>query len=87
MGTVGVGSFESNHQSEIYCFFIFGFEIKEAIYPKKTAAAMPPALALSPPVKIPKNPFCFTASITPFARLFPNPVKGTVAPHPANLTR
>ena len=70
-----------------YCFFIFGLEIKEAIYPKNTAAAIPPALDLRPPVKIPKNPVCLTASITPFARLFPKPVSGTVAPQPANLTR
>ena len=73
--------------SKNHCFFILGFEIKDAIYPKNTAAAIPPALAFRPPVKIPKKPLCLTAYITPLARLFPKPVKVTVAPHPANLTR
>ena len=48
-----------------------GFEIKDAIYPKKIAAAIPPALAFKPPVNTPKRPFSFTASIVPFAKLFP----------------
>ena len=56
----------------IYCFFILGLEIKDAIYPKNTAAAIPPALALSPPVNAPINPFSLTASIVPFAKLYPN---------------
>ena len=35
---------------------VLGFEIKEAIYPKKIAAAIPPLAALIPPVKAPINP-------------------------------
>ena len=34
-----------------------GFEIKEAIYPKKIAAAIPPAAALVPPIKAPMKPY------------------------------
>jgi len=40
-----------------YSFFILGLDIKEAIYPKKIAAAIPPAEAVTPPVKAPINPF------------------------------
>lgn len=50
------------------------------------AAAIPAALAVSPPVKIPKSPFSFTASRIPFAMVYPKPVSGTVAPAPAKLT-
>lgn len=64
----------------IYCFLILGFETREAIYPKKIAAEIPPAAAFTPPVNIPKNPILFTSLITPFARLYPKPVRGTVAP-------
>ena len=70
-----------------YCFFILGLEIREAIYPKNTAAAIPPLLALRPPVNAPINPFSLTASIVPLAKLYPNPVRGTVAPVPAKSTR
>lgn len=40
----------------IYCFFIFGFEISDAMYPKNIAAEMPPAAAIVPPVKAPTRP-------------------------------
>ena len=66
-----------------YCFLILGLATSEAIYPKNIAAAIPPAEALTPPVKAPKIPSSFTASIAPFARFAPKPVSGTVAPHPA----
>ena len=33
-------------------FFIFGSNIKDAIYPKIKAADIPTALALNPPIKI-----------------------------------
>ena len=69
-----------------YSFFILDLEIKDAIYPKKTAAAIPPALAVTPPVKAPTIPYSFTPLIAPFAKLYPNPVKGTVAPAPAKST-
>lgn len=70
-----------------YCFFILGLEIKEARYPKNTAAAIPPLEALIPPVKAPTKPDSLTPSIAPFAKLYPNPVSGTVAPVPANFTK
>ena len=70
----------------VYCFFIFGFEIREAIYPKKMAAAMPPAAAAVPPVNAPINPLDSAFWIAPFASKFPKPVKGTVAPQPAKST-
>lgn len=43
-------------KSKIYCFLILGLDTKDAIYPKKIAAAIPPAQAFIPPVKTPKNP-------------------------------
>ena len=52
-----------------HCFFILGFEIKEAIYPKNTAAEIPPAEAFTPPMKAPTRPDSLTLSIAPFARL------------------
>lgn len=51
------------------------------------AAAIPPAAAVIPPVKIPKIPFSLIPSIAPFASAFPKPVSGTVAPAPANFTK
>ena len=39
-----------------YCFFILGFAINEAMYPKNTAAAIPPLADLTPPTKAPKRP-------------------------------
>ena len=62
------------------------FEIKDAIYPKNTAAAIPLAVAAVPPVKAPIKPSDFIFSITPFASKLPNPVRGTVAPQPAKST-
>ncbi len=44
-------------------------KIKLESSPAKIAAAMPPAQAFSPPVKIPRNPLSSTASLTPLARL------------------
>ena len=67
----------------IYCFFIFGFEIRDAIYPKNIAAAIPPAAAFVPPIKAPTSPDFDTSSIAPFANALPKPVRGTVAPQPA----
>ena len=45
-----------------------------------------PAAAIVPPVNAPTNPFSWTFLIAPFARRFPKPVKGTVAPAPAKST-
>lgn len=69
-----------------YCFFILGLETRDAIYPKNTAAAIPPAAAAVPPVNAPIKPFSCTFLIAPLASKFPKPVKGTVAPAPAKST-
>ena len=68
-----------------YCFFIFGFAINDAKYPKNIAAAIPPAFDFTPPINAPNSPTSFTDSNAPFARLAPNPVSGTVAPAPAKF--
>ncbi len=47
----------------------FALKKRLASSPAATAAVIPPAVALSPPVSVPKNPSCVTASLTPFARL------------------
>ena len=52
--------------------------------PAITAMVIPPAVAVSPPVNTPSNPSFSTASFTPFARAYPKPVSGTVAPAAAN---
>ena len=57
------------------------------MYPKNTAAAIPPAAAAVPPVKAPTNPFSCTFWTAPLASKLPNPVKGTVAPAPAKSTK
>ena len=54
---------------------------------KQMAAVIPPAAAVSPPVKIPINPEESTCSLTPVESRYPNPVRGTVAPAPAASTR
>lgn len=54
---------------------------------KKIAAEIPPAEAETPPVKAPIIPLSLTPSIAPFAKLYPNPVRGTVAPAPAKSTK
>ena len=78
---------ETNYNLFNYCFFILGLDIREAIYPKNTAAAIPPAAAAVPPVKAPTNPISLTFCMEPFASRLPNPVKGTVAPAPAKSTK
>ena len=55
--------------------------------PLMIATVIPPALAFKPPINMPRNPFSSTASRTPLARMLPNPVKGTLAPAPANSTK
>ena len=52
---------------------------------KNTAAAIPPAVAINPPVKIPRTPEDCAAPIAPFAREAPNPIIGTLIPAPAKL--
>lgn len=47
----------------------FGRKTKLASNPATIAAAMPPAVAFNPPVKIPIMPSSETASFTPFARV------------------
>ena len=76
-------SYILNKKAIIYCFFILGLEIREAIYPKKIAEEIPPAAAEVPPVKAPIKPIFFISSIAPVESKLPNPVSGTVAPQPA----
>lgn len=54
--------------------------ISEKINEKNTAAAIPPAVAVSPPVNKPITPLVETCLITPFASVLPKPTIGTVAP-------
>ena len=60
------------------------FHFAPTVSAKKTAAHIPPADAVKPPVNTPRNPCSSTAFRTPFASVFPNPVSGTDAPAPAN---
>ena len=46
-----------------------GRNTRAAIRLKSTAAAMPPAVAVRPPVMTPSQPFSLTALATPLARL------------------
>lgn len=61
-------------------FFVCDLKIKANKNANPTAAAMPPAVAVSPPVKIPKNPWVLIAPIAPFAKDAPNPTIGTLIP-------
>jgi len=66
--------------------FAFGVNITAIIYPKNIAEAIPPAQAVAPPVNTPKNPSLGIAVFTPLANKYPNPIIGTVAPHPPKST-
>lgn len=50
-------------------YLSFGLKINAIRLANTTAAAMPPAVAFKPPVKIPNQPSVLMASFTPFARL------------------
>ena len=67
-------------------YFPFGSNTAAASHENSTAPEIPPAADLRPPVNIPKNPELSISFITPFARLYPKPVSGTVAPAPAKST-
>src|SRR5699024_7463941 len=58
-----------------------------AKHPKNTAAVVPAAPAVRPPVKAPKRPRSATAARTPSVRAQPKPHRGTVAPAPAKSAR
>lgn len=64
-------------------FFVCEWKINAKMKAKTIAAAIPPAVAVSPPVKIPSNPCDFTAPITPLASDAPKPIIGTLMPAPA----
>ena len=70
-----------------YSFFILGSNISDAINPNISAADTPTAHEVNPPVNNPKNPCSSIAFFMPFHKTLPNPVRGTVAPAPANLTK
>ena len=50
------------------CYFILGFTISAARSANTITAQIPPAVAVSPPVKIPMKPSLATASCTPLPR-------------------
>ena len=50
-------------------FFHFRFRNQRSKITEKTAAAIPPAAALTPPVKAPTIPDCLTPSIAPFSQI------------------
>ncbi len=58
---------EENVYSPPYSF-ILGLDKRAARKPNKIAADMPPAVAVIPPVNIPRSPDSLTAFIVPFAR-------------------
>lgn len=68
-------------------YFPLGSNTQAASHEKSTAPAIPPAADFNPPVNMPRNPVLSISSITPFARLYPKPVSGTVAPAPAKSTK
>ncbi len=70
-----------------YCFFLSTRLGKEAIYPKKIAAAIPPAAALVPPIKSTNQTNLFNFFNSTLANKLPKPVKGTVAPAPAEINQ
>ena len=73
------------HRGKWY-YLIFDFHKTADNKDNTTAAAIPPAQAVKPPVKIPNMPCSATASLPPLARRFQKPNKGTDAPAPAKST-
>ena len=67
----------------IYHFLVCEWKINAKIKAKIIAAAIPPAVAVKPPVNIPRRPCDFTAEIAPFASDAPKPMIGTFMPAPA----
>ena len=64
-----VGGTAASIDCPIYQDLSLSLKIRLTRSPAKMAAAMPPAQAFKPPVKMPRNPSSCTASFTPFARL------------------
>lgn len=62
------------------CYFCLLLNIIDHKSDKKRAVVMPVAVPFKPPEITPMSPFASTASFTPFASEYPNPVRGTVAP-------
>lgn len=71
---------------KIFYYLDLPLKNNEATIEKNIAAVIPPAVPVSPPVRIPIFPFSSTAFRTPSIREYPNPVSGTVAPNPAKST-
>ena len=69
-----------------FYFLVLGLNISAIIYPKKIAAVIPPAAPVIPPVNAPNNPDSSTAFIADFAKVFPKPGNGIVAPAPPKST-
>ena len=67
-------------------YFLLEENSNPTINANRTAEAIPAAAAVIPPVNTPRKPVSVTAFRIPFANRWPNPVRGTVAPAPANST-
>ena len=63
----------------LFCVYFFspGLKIRAMSTANTTAAVIPPAAAVRPPVKTPIQPFSATAFFTPLAKLCPKPVMYT----------
>lgn len=65
-------------------YFVLALNISEKTKAKITAAAIPPAVASSPPVNAPKSPLACAPEIAPLAKDAPKPMIGTLMPALAN---
>ena len=65
---VSIAQTEKSAKNHRYPFGL-GLKMNATTTPRKMAAAMPPAVLVTPPVTAPRRPFSATASFTPFARL------------------
>lgn len=68
-------------------YFVPDLVTKATMRPLIIAAVIPAEPEESGPVTIPSQPVSFIISRVPLANVYPKPVRGTVAPQPAKLTR
>jgi L-fucose isomerase len=81
-GAVYLAAVLAGHaQKGLPAFGIYGHDVQDL-----DDNTIPADVAERPPERAPIKPYCSTASLTPLAKLYPNPVSGTVAPAPANST-
>ena len=75
-----LGIMQEQHTIKPIYFFVWDLKINANKNAKPIAAAIPPAVAVKPPVNTPKSPCDSTAPITPFASEAPKPMIGTLIP-------